>query len=260
MQPGGRNFDRTAAEVGTNFRMPSLSLPRRTVPPERETRNEKRASTPCYNVFLSSKGDRDMATGNPDAEGLPITELLADWRGGSNEALRELLPLVYGRLLEVAQSFMRRQRPSHTLQPTALVGELYVRLASATSPDLKSREHFYSFCARTMRWILTDHARRREAEKRQAHLQLPLTDDIPWLGARPSDTLDLDRALSKLAEIDARAAHIVELRIYLGCTADEAAGILNVSKPTVDRSLTMARAWLCRELRPGEAAPDAIRE
>jgi RNA polymerase sigma factor (TIGR02999 family) len=193
-----------------------------------------------------------MPAGNPDAEGLPITQLLADWHGGRNEALRELLPLVYNRLLQVAQSFMRRERSGHTLQPTALVGELYLRLASATSPDLKSREHFYSFCARTMRWILTDHARRREAEKRQAHLQLPLTDDIPWLGARPSDTLDLDRALSKLAEIDARAAHIVELRIYLGCTAEEAASILNISKPTVDRSLTMARAWLCRELRPDE--------
>jgi len=193
-----------------------------------------------------------VANSNPDAESLPITQLLADWKGGRSEALRELLPLVYRRLLEVAQFFMRRERSTHTLQPTALVGELYVRLAGVTSPDLKNREHFYSFCSRTMRWILTDHARRRDAEKRQAHLQLPLTDDIPWLGARPSDTLDLDRALSKLAEIDTRAAQIVELRIYLGCTAEEAAGILNVSKPTVDRSLSMAKAWLCRELRPDE--------
>ena len=189
--------------------------------------------------------------GSPDGDGLPITELLEDWHDGRSEALKELLPLVYGRLLEIAESFMRRQRSGHTLQPTALVGELYLRLANAASPDLGRREHFYSFCARTMRWILTDHARRREAEKRRAHLQLPLTDDIPWLGTRDSDTLDLDRALSKLAGIDARAARIVELRVYLGCTAGEAANILNISKPTVDRSLTMARAWLCRELRPG---------
>jgi RNA polymerase sigma factor (TIGR02999 family) len=193
--------------------------------------------------------------GSPEGDGLPITELLGDWRGGRSEALKELLPLVYGRLLEMAESFMRRQRFGHTLQPTALVGELYVRLAQVASPDLNDRQHFYSFCARTMRWILTDHARRREAEKRQAHLQLPLTADIPWLGARESDTLDLDRALSKLAGIDIRAARIVELRVYLGCTAEEAADILNISKPTVDRSLTLARAWLRRELRPHDATP-----
>jgi len=160
--------------------------------------------------------------------------------------------MVYGRLHELARSFMRRQRSDHTLQPTALVGELYLRLANAAPPELKGREHFYSLCARTMRWILTDHARRRLAEKRQADLQLPLIDDIPWLGACESDTLDLDRALVKLAAIDARTARIVELRVYLGCTAAEAAGILSISKPTVDRSLTTARAWLCRELRPAD--------
>lgn len=194
----------------------------------------------------------NMHTGNPEADSRPITQILAEWSAGENEALRQLLPLVYSRLLELAQSFMRRQRPGHTLQPTALVGELYLRLAAASPPDLESREHFYSLCARTMRWILTDHARRRAADKRQAQLQLPLTDDIPWLGARDSDTLDLDRALSKLAAIDARTARIVELRVYLGCTAEEAVAILGISKPTVDRSLTMARAWLCRELRPGQ--------
>ena len=206
---------------------------------------------PECDPIVPSRGIRNM-TGGPDGEGPPITELLADWRDGKNDALRELLPLVYGRLLEVAESFMRRQRIGHTLQPTALVGELYVRLAAATSPDFKSREHFYSFCARTMLSFLTDHARRRYDEKRRAHLQLPITDDMPWLGAWDSDTLDLDRALSKLAGIDARAARIVELRVYLGCTAEEAAEILNISKPTVDRSLSLARASLCRELRPGQ--------
>ena len=183
-----------------------------------------------------------------------ITRLLSEWGTGQDEALQELLPLVYARLHDLARSFMRRQRPGHTLQPTALVGELYLRLANASLPGIRNRDHFYSVCARTMRWILTDHARRRAAEKRQADMQLPLTADIPWLGMRESDTIDLDRALSMLSDLDPRAARIVELRVFLGCTASEAAEILGVSKPTVDRSMTMARAFLCRELRPVDAA------
>jgi RNA polymerase sigma factor (TIGR02999 family) len=197
----------------------------------------------------------DNETFGPASES--ITRLLSQWGAGRHEALQRLLPLVYGRLHQIAQHFMRRQRPGHTLQATALVGELYLRLASAVPPDLRDREHFFSVCARTMRWILTDHARQRQAEKRQLQMQIPFTDDIPWLGTRDSDTLDLDRALSRLAELDARAAQIVELRIFLGCTAAETAGILSVSKPTVDRSLTMARAWLCRELRPDGASTDS---
>jgi RNA polymerase sigma factor (TIGR02999 family) len=189
-----------------------------------------------------------------------ITRLLGEWGEGRNEALQTLLPLVYGRLHALARTFMRRQRPGHTLQPTALVGELYVRLAGASLPDLENRDHFYSFCARTMRWILADHARRRQAGKRQCELQLPLTDDLPWLGARETDTIDLDRALSKLASLDARTARIVELRVFLGCTAAEAADILSISKPTVDRAMTMARAWLCRELRPEGPIPPTHRD
>jgi len=136
-----------------------------------------------------------------------------------------------------------------------------MRLANAAPPALQDREHFFSLCARTMRWILTDHARRRKTEKRQLHLQIPYTDDIPWLGTRESDTLDLDRALSKFTEVDPRAARIVELRIFLGCTASETAEILSISKPTVDRSLTLGRAWLCRELRPVQPGhADAVHE
>ena len=200
-------------------------------------------------MLTSTANTVGYGTGDPPC----VTRLLSDWGSGRDDALQRLLPQVYGRLHGLAQSFMRRQRPDHTLQPTALVGELYLRLAHAVPPDLGSREHFFSLCARTMRWILTDHARRRQAEKRQSHLRIPFTDDIPWLGARESDTLDLDRALSKLSVVDARAAQAIELCIFLGCTAAEAGAILSVSKPTVDRSLAMARAWLCRELRP--AAP-----
>lgn len=185
-----------------------------------------------------------------------ITLLLRQWSDGRDEAFRELLPLAYARLRSVAGACMRRQRSDHTFQPTDLVGELYLRLARGNQTDWENREHFYRFCARAMRWILTDHAKARSREKRQSDLQLPLTEEIPWLGDRDGDILDLDRALSKLEIIDARKAKVLELRVYLGCTAGETAQILAVSKATVDRDLTLARAWLCREIRPDEATPE----
>jgi len=181
-----------------------------------------------------------------------ITRLLCQWSEGRDEAFRELLSLAYDRLRRMAAAHMRSERPDHTLQPTALVGELYLRLAGAKLAGWMDREHFYRFCARAMRWILTDHARARAREKRGGELLLPLTEDVRWLGEREQDTFDLDRALSRLEEIDARKAQILELRVYLGCTASEAAEILNLSKATVDRHMRLACAWLCRELRPDE--------
>ena len=180
-----------------------------------------------------------------------ITRLLRQWSDGRDEAFRELLPLAYSRLRQMASARMRCERPDHTLQPTALVGELYLRLAGAKLAGWNDREHFYSFCARAMRWILADYARTRCRDKRQVAL-LPLTEEIQWLGEREEDTFDLDRALSRLEEIDSRKAKILELRVYLGCTAGETAGILNLSKSTIDRDMRLACAWLCRELRPEE--------
>jgi RNA polymerase sigma factor (TIGR02999 family) len=179
-----------------------------------------------------------------------VTQMLRQWGDGREEAFRELLSVAYGRLRLMANSCMRHERPDHTLQPTALVGELYLRLAGAKLADWKDREHFYSFCARAMRWILTDHARARSRQKRQTARLLPLMADIRWLGEREEDAFDLDRALSRLEEFDARKAKIIELRVYLSCTAEETAGILNVSKATVDRDMRLACAWLCRTLRP----------
>jgi DNA-directed RNA polymerase specialized sigma24 family protein len=101
-----------------------------------------------------------------------------------------------------------------------------------------------------MRWILLDHAKARSREGRRIELLIPLSDDIRWLGEREQDTFDLDRALSRLEEFDSRKAEILELRVYLGCTANETAGILSLSKATVDREMRLACAWLCRELRP----------
>jgi len=178
-----------------------------------------------------------------------ITQLLRQWSEGRDEAFRDLLSLAYNRLRLIASARMRCERPDHTLQPTALVGELYPRLAGAKLAGWKDREHFYGFCARAMRWILIDHAKARAREKRRIEL-LPLTEDIRWLGEREQDTFDLDRALSRLEEIDSRKAKILELRVYLSCTAAETADILNLSKATVDREMRLACAWLCRELRP----------
>jgi len=179
-----------------------------------------------------------------------ITQLLHQWSDGRDEAFRELLSLAYDRLRLMAGAQMRCERPDHTLQPTALVAELYLRLAGAKLAGWEDREHFYRFCARAMRWILIDHAKARSREMRRIELLLPLTEGIRWLGEREQDTFDLDRALSRLEKIDSRKAKILELRVYLGCTASEAAEILNLSKATVDRDLRLACAWLCRELRP----------
>jgi RNA polymerase sigma factor (TIGR02999 family) len=181
-----------------------------------------------------------------------ITQLLRQWSDGHDESFRALMSVAYGRLRLIAGASMCHERPDHTLQPTALVGELYLRLAGAKLADWKDREHFYSFCARAMRWILTDHARARAREKRQIGRLLPLSIDIRWLGELEEDAIDLDYALSRLEEFDSRKAKIVELRVYLCCTSEETAGILNLSKATVDRDMKLACAWLCRELRPEE--------
>jgi RNA polymerase sigma factor (TIGR02999 family) len=179
-----------------------------------------------------------------------ITQLLRQWSDGRDEAFREVLSLAYERLRLMARARMRHERPDHTLQPTALVGELYLRLAGAKLSGWKDSEHFYSFCARAMRWILTNHAIARSRMKRRAGRLLPYAEEIRWLGVREEDTVDLDRALTKLEQIDPRKARILELRVYLSCTAEETALITNVSKATVDRDMRLASAWLCRELRP----------
>jgi RNA polymerase sigma factor (TIGR02999 family) len=192
----------------------------------------------------------DQVVDSKPAADSGITQLLHQWSDGRDDAFRELLSVAYTRLRSIAGACMSSERPDSTLQPTALVGELYLRLAGAKLSDWKDREHFYSFCARAMRWILTDHARARAREKRQTPRLLPLTTDIRWLGEREEDAFDLDRALSRLEEFDSRKAKIIELRVYLSCTAEETAGILNLSKATVDRDMRLACAWLCRTLRP----------
>jgi RNA polymerase sigma factor (TIGR02999 family) len=127
-----------------------------------------------------------------------------------------------------------------------------LRLAGKGRADWDDREQFYRFCARVMRSILTDHARKRLVEKRALSMAFAPVSEMPWLGRRSSDITDLDLALSKLVTFDERKAKVLELRVYLGVSANETAEILGISKATVDRDLTMARAWLFRELRPEE--------
>jgi RNA polymerase sigma factor (TIGR02999 family) len=190
-----------------------------------------------------------------------VTRLLQSWREGDPEAFSRLVPLVYDHLHRIALGLMRRERSDHTLQPTALVNELYLKLIQQRQMTCNDREHFYTFTARLMRNILIDHARTRMAQRRggEDRLDLPLPPDLVWIGSSDEELLDLNRALDRLEEIDARKARLIELRFFLSFTTEEACDALNVSHATVERDLKFARSWLYRELRGGEpqAASDA---
>lgn len=179
-----------------------------------------------------------------------ITQLLQGWGLGDRDAFQKLVPLAYPHLKRVAGSFLRRERPGHTLQATALVHELYLVLVRQRKVELKDRQHFFTFAARLMRMILRDSARDHVAGKRGAGApHVPISDDLPWLDFNGPELLDLDQALEELEGLDPRKAQLIELRQFLGCTADETAEILGVSKATVDRELRMVKAWLYQRLR-----------
>jgi len=186
----------------------------------------------------------------PETASHDITQLLHGWSLGNREAFEKLMPLAYPQLKRVAGSFLRRERPGHTLQATALVHELYLVLLRQRQVELKDRHHFFTFAARLMRFILRDWARDHRAEKRGGGaIHVPLSEDLPWLNANGEGILDLETALGELEQLDARKAQLVELRHYLGCTAEEAADVLGISKATVDRELRMVKAWLYQRLR-----------
>jgi RNA polymerase sigma factor (TIGR02999 family) len=179
-----------------------------------------------------------------------ITQLLHEWKEGNREAFDRLMPLVYNDLRNIATGLMRRERSGHTLQPTALLHELYFRLAQQRRVGIGDRGHFYTFAAKLMRMILVDHARAHNAQRRGGpNVRAPLSDELPWLGNRNSDLLDLNRALDRLEQIDTRKARMIELRFFLALTVDEIADVLEVSKATVDRDLKFIRGWLYRELK-----------
>jgi len=187
-----------------------------------------------------------------DASPEAVTRLLQAWSAGNPDAQEALLPLVYTQLRQNAARHLRRDRKGHTLQPTALVHEAYVRLVGQREVDWQSRTHFFSLASRMMRRVLVDHARARAAAKRpDGALRVMIDDDLVSSDPRGCDLLMLDQALSELARLDQRQASIVELCYFGGLTEDEAAGALSVSRSTVARELRSAKAWLHRRMTTG---------
>ena len=187
-----------------------------------------------------------------------VTALLDGWSRGDRRALDRLLPLVYAELRRVATRQLRRERAGHTLQPTALVHEAYLRLVEQRNVDWQNRAHFYGVAAQVMRRILVDHARRQTARKRGNGAQRVPIEDIADRAAIEVPVLALDYALGRLEQIDPGLAQIVELRAFGGLTIDEVAHVLKVSPSTAKREWRTAKAWLRHELAPAErVVPEA---
>jgi RNA polymerase sigma factor (TIGR02999 family) len=179
-----------------------------------------------------------------------VTLLLQRWREGDPCALEDLMPLVYSQLHVIARGYMQRERHDHTLQPTALVNEVFLRLVNQRKITWFDRVHFFVFAAKMMRNILKDHARAHIAERRggDGTIRVPLSDEIAWIGSAPEQILDLSRALDKLEALDPRKAQIIELRFFLALKMEEIAEILSLSLATAERDLKFARSWLYKEL------------
>jgi RNA polymerase sigma factor (TIGR02999 family) len=181
-----------------------------------------------------------------------VTELLLSWGEGDTTALDRLVPLVYDDLRRVARGHLRRERPGHSLQATALVHEVFLRLVDVDRMTLKSRTHFFALSARLMRQILVDHARRQRASKRGGVATVLSLNEAAGAAAPTStssvDVLALDEALEALSSLDVRQCRVVELRFFAGLNIPETANALGVSTPTVERDWAMAKAWLHQRL------------
>ena len=179
-----------------------------------------------------------------------VTDLLVEWRGGDQAALDRLIPIVYDELRRVASARLRSEG-SHTLQTTALVHEAYLRLVDLDRMTLQNRTHFFAMAARLMREIVVDHARRRHALKRGGDVTVLGLDAVETgVENKVVEVLALDEALTELASLDARVAHVVELRFFAGLSISETADALDVSSATVERDWTVAKAWLWQRLAP----------
>ena len=178
-----------------------------------------------------------------------VTGLLQAWSAGDEEALQELTPLVYQELHRAARRYMAGERPSHTLQATALINEVYVRLIDAKRMDWQNRTHFFAVCAQLMRRILTDFARARHYQKRGGGVhQMPLDEALVVSSQPDSNLVALDDALKRLALVDERKACVVGLRFFGGLDVKETAEVLKVSDETVMRDWKLAKVWLLRDL------------
>jgi RNA polymerase sigma-70 factor, ECF subfamily len=185
-----------------------------------------------------------------DPGGEDVTILLAELTKGNEEAASRLIPLVYAELRRLAASYMRRERSDHTLQPTALVHEAYLKLIQQRSVDWQSRAHFFGIAAQVMRRILVDHARGHLREKRGGGQRpVPMDEALVFAPEQSAELLKLDQALERLTKLDPRQGKIVELRFFGGLTVEQTADLLGISPKTVKRDWSMAKAWLHGELK-----------
>jgi RNA polymerase sigma factor (TIGR02999 family) len=182
--------------------------------------------------------------------------LLHAWNAGDPGALEQLVPLVHAELRRVAHNHFRHEKRAHTLQPTALVNEAYLRLVQIKRMTWQNRAHFFAMCSRLMRQILVDAARARRMNKRGGGAEImPVDDNLLPAGSAVPDVLALDDALNALERFDPRKSRVVELRFFAGLSVEETATVLAVSTDTVSRDWKFAKSWLFRELRDGRPSP-----
>jgi RNA polymerase sigma factor (TIGR02999 family) len=195
-------------------------------------------------------------TPSPHAPPPRVTELLQAWSGGDSAALDRLIPIVHDELYRIAHRCMAAEKPGHTLQPTALVNEAYLRLIETRRMNWQNRAHFLAMAARIMRRILVDFARSKQYQKRGGGaVRVTLVDDVAVSTEPGRDLVALDEALDALARVDERKSRVIEMRFFGGLSVKETAEALQVSPETVMRDWRLAKAWLLRQLR-GESAPD----
>jgi len=185
----------------------------------------------------------------PGTTSQPVSELLAKWMAGDEESLQRLLPLVYNELRRLAHNHLRKERPDHTLQSTALVHEAYLCLMKQPQMDFENRAHFFAVCSQLMRQILVQYARRRNAAKRDGGYKLTLDESIAPARSRSVNLLALDDALNQLAKVDSQQCRIVELRFFTGLSIEETSQVLDVSPATVKRDWNTAKLWLYNQIR-----------
>ncbi|HWW85772.1 MAG TPA: sigma-70 family RNA polymerase sigma factor [Vicinamibacterales bacterium] len=192
-------------------------------------------------------GDRSSAS-SPD-----VTQLLVEWRGGRQDALDKLMPIVYRELHSLARRYLSRERSGHTLQSTALVHEVYLKLVDQRAVEWQNRAHFFGIAAQVMRRVLVDYARRRQRDKRRNEgTRVTLVDDLVASEVSEPSSLDaiaLDTALTSLERLDPQQGRVVELRFFGGLTVEETAEVMNISTGTVKREWRIAKAWLYHHIQ-----------
>jgi RNA polymerase sigma factor (TIGR02999 family) len=187
-----------------------------------------------------------------------ITQLLHRWKDGDREAFQQVVTLAYGDLRAIAMGYLQRRSAGNTLQATALVNELYLKLAQVRQASLKDRGHFYAFAAQLMRMILIDYSRQAKALKRPSSAErVPLHEEMSWIDAASEEIIALNTALDELETVDERKVRVIELRFFLGCTNEETAELLGVSRVTIGRDLEFAKVWLYRRLTGLTSEPAA---